>query len=468
MARSNQDDFDGYRKWLGISTKNRIPTHYELLAVSLDEDDPDVIQAAAEQRRHYVESRRGEGHDDLVTEILYRIDEAESTLLNTALRRDYDRKMDLFEKRRKNRQVDPVTRRSGRYRGARTVGEDGGLIKTFAAILGLVCLAFGGMAWFAFRVQQPKPVEIPPVAQAPVAVPPAQVAQGPVAVIKAPEQPAQLPENLVGKFPKALLQLTFDSNQTAGVTPELHGARYVSGRVGKALEFDGSSFAVVNFKLPIGNAPRSLAVWLKDTRGPVANRLFHPVTQGFAAGTTFGIMEASGKWRFFDFNGGLDSGFEVDMEWHHHCVTTDGDTITYYFDGVKVAEVRRALNTAVAPLMLGTYGNDIEPEKRFVGVIDELMIFDVPITQEQIQSLSEIHSITDNTADSSGVNSVENSPCICGGSFKMRLFSLSINRYEFRCHLLQTIRRSSPSPLDSCHGIEQPPYRRDCACLNAE
>lgn len=30
MAPSNQDDFDGYRKWLGIANKKRPPTHYEL------------------------------------------------------------------------------------------------------------------------------------------------------------------------------------------------------------------------------------------------------------------------------------------------------------------------------------------------------------------------------------------------------------------------------------------------------
>ena len=60
MAPSNHDDFDGYRKWLGISNKKRPPTHYELLSISLDEDDPEVIHAAAEQRRHFVESKRGE------------------------------------------------------------------------------------------------------------------------------------------------------------------------------------------------------------------------------------------------------------------------------------------------------------------------------------------------------------------------------------------------------------------------
>ena len=36
-------DFDGYRKWLGINNKKRPPTHYKLVSISLDEDDPEVI-----------------------------------------------------------------------------------------------------------------------------------------------------------------------------------------------------------------------------------------------------------------------------------------------------------------------------------------------------------------------------------------------------------------------------------------
>jgi hypothetical protein len=197
MASSNQDDFDGYRKWLGIANKKRPPTHYELLGISLDEDDADVIQAVVEQRRHYVESKRGEGHDAVVTEILYRISEAEATLRNDEMRRDYDRQQDLFEKRRKNRQVDPYAPRSRvKSQPGRTVGEDSGIVKTFAGIMAVICVGFGGMAWFSFGlpwskpapqaeakpVQQADPV---PVAQVPVPEP-AQVAQA-----AAPKEPVE-------------------------------------------------------------------------------------------------------------------------------------------------------------------------------------------------------------------------------------------------------------------------------------
>lgn len=163
------DEFDGYRKWLGIANRKRTPTHYELLAISLDEDDPEVIRAAAEQRRHYVETKRGDGHDSVVTEILFRIGEAEATLLNDEMRRNYDRQLNLFEKRRKNRQVDPYAPHS-RVSSipGRTVGEDSGIVRTFAGIMAIVCVGFGVMAWFSFQLPWSKKPE-QPIAAAPAA-----------------------------------------------------------------------------------------------------------------------------------------------------------------------------------------------------------------------------------------------------------------------------------------------------------
>ena len=154
------DDFDGYRKWLNITSPRRPPSHYELLGIKLDEDDHEIIQAAMEQRHNYVESKRGQGKDDLVSEILMRIDEAGITLLNNEMRRDYDRQMALFEKRRKNRRVDPnATSSRFESRPGRTVGEEPVIVKTFAGIMAVICLGFGIMAWFSFQLPWSKKVD---------------------------------------------------------------------------------------------------------------------------------------------------------------------------------------------------------------------------------------------------------------------------------------------------------------------
>jgi hypothetical protein len=195
LARNKDDDFDGYRKWLGIPETKRPPTHYQLLAVSLDEDDHEVIRAAAEQRRHYVGSKRGEGHDAEVTEIVFRINEAEATLLNQEMRRDYDRQMRLFEKRRKKRQVDPFASRSDAASPSRMgAGEDTGIVKTFAGIMAVIVVGFGVMAWFSFQLPWLKPPQqVEAAAQPPVPVAaPVQVAQLPEKPLVVEPQPKQV------------------------------------------------------------------------------------------------------------------------------------------------------------------------------------------------------------------------------------------------------------------------------------
>jgi hypothetical protein len=48
------ESFDAYYKWLGISPKDQPPNHYRLLGIELFDDDPDVIEAAADQRMAHV------------------------------------------------------------------------------------------------------------------------------------------------------------------------------------------------------------------------------------------------------------------------------------------------------------------------------------------------------------------------------------------------------------------------------
>jgi hypothetical protein len=46
--------FDPYHKWLGIPVNEQPANHYRLLGIAKFEDDPDVIDAAADQRMAHV------------------------------------------------------------------------------------------------------------------------------------------------------------------------------------------------------------------------------------------------------------------------------------------------------------------------------------------------------------------------------------------------------------------------------
>ena len=127
------DDFNPYHQWLGIPEKKCPPTHYELLGISLDEEDHRVIRTAAQRQRTHVEQFKIGAHSAHATQILYQLDEAEFTLLNYQLRRDYDRQVELFKKRRKRRQFAAVAGALPIYTGGRTVGEESGLFREFWA-----------------------------------------------------------------------------------------------------------------------------------------------------------------------------------------------------------------------------------------------------------------------------------------------------------------------------------------------
>ena len=184
-------------------------------------------------------------------------------------------------------------------------------------------------------------------------------------------------------LPKATLYLPCDGSPVATYY-KLSGGKTVEGAVGKGRSYDGTQYTEIVHALPLGNSPRTLALWMRNDRGPVDLGI-HPISYGpIENGKTFGIMEAAKRWRLFDLNGGLDSGVTVDRNWHHHAITHDGKTIRYFFDGKEVRKTERSLATGNGPLKIGGLGDRVN---NFVGVIDEVYIFDVALNEAQIDKL---------------------------------------------------------------------------------
>lgn len=398
---SNSDDFDPYRKWLGIPKNRRPPNHYDILGIDLDEDDSDVIRSAAEQRRQFVQKQRGRGRDDSVTGILYQIDEAEITLLNPAQRREYDQKLKLFAKRRKRRQVETAPGRSRiQSRPGKTVGEGSGIVGLFAGIMAVIGVGFGVMYWFANSVNEnANPLEKRPIAKN-VAGPAVgsthnaneSSAGGSSDTVSV--TPPQSPVNPTGEakpvassselLPAPMLYLPCDS-VPPGVVFTTKGGQYAAGKMGTGVQFDGTSNSELEAALPQGNAPRTLAFWVRNSNGQ-ADHIVQVVTQTehWERGKAFGIIQGKGYWRFQDMNGGLNSEIQIDNEWHHLAVTHDGNTIRMFHDGKLVAEAERRLETESNTLRIGGLGS---PDSNFVGSIDELYVFDVPLSEDQIRQL---------------------------------------------------------------------------------
>ena len=83
-------EFDPYRKWLGIKPEEQPPNHYRLLGVSLYEDDPDVIDAAVEQRVTFLQTCASGPNLKHSQQILNEVAEARNVLLNEEQKEAYD------------------------------------------------------------------------------------------------------------------------------------------------------------------------------------------------------------------------------------------------------------------------------------------------------------------------------------------------------------------------------------------
>jgi cytoskeletal protein RodZ len=84
------DDFDPYRKWLGIPPEEQPPDHYRLLGIPRFEEDPDVIESAADRQMAHLRTFQTGKRSALSQEILNQLSAAKVCLLDRNRRQQYD------------------------------------------------------------------------------------------------------------------------------------------------------------------------------------------------------------------------------------------------------------------------------------------------------------------------------------------------------------------------------------------
>ncbi len=84
------EKFDPYHRWLGISPKDQPPNHYRLLGVDHFEPNPDVIEAAVDQRMAHLKRFNTGKHSALAEKLLNEVAAARICLLNPAKKGIYD------------------------------------------------------------------------------------------------------------------------------------------------------------------------------------------------------------------------------------------------------------------------------------------------------------------------------------------------------------------------------------------
>jgi len=84
------DTFDPYRKWLGIAQEEQPPHHYRLLGINLFENDPDVIDSAADRQMAHVRTFQTGQHSEESQKILNELAAARVCLLDSDKKAAYD------------------------------------------------------------------------------------------------------------------------------------------------------------------------------------------------------------------------------------------------------------------------------------------------------------------------------------------------------------------------------------------
>ncbi len=82
--------FDPYHKWLGIPPAEQPPNHYRLLGIAWFEQDPDVIEAAADRQMAHVRTYQSGKHSEQSQTILNELATARVTLLDPQKKAPYD------------------------------------------------------------------------------------------------------------------------------------------------------------------------------------------------------------------------------------------------------------------------------------------------------------------------------------------------------------------------------------------
>lgn len=340
--------FDPYRKWLGIPSEEQPPNFYRLLGISLDESDPEAIEAAAERQGTFVRKFRGTPHDEAAALILFEVDQAKHTLLNTEARKRYDASLHESPRTQRTGSADRVPSASGTTRGT-TPPNATRIAKLAAGFLG-VAMVIVALPWDRlFSSSQFDAAKVAPdlaLASGDQAKPPAPL-EDPVAENRPEPKQEPVPEPKPVDVPKAEPQRKVEPPKVAKLPREgvtLKGYKIPVMRL--AFSEDGR-------KIVSGSLDGNVIVWDAETR--ILRTTFSQQRSGISAldfspdGSTVASAAGDNTIRLFDATTGEERArFDQAGATTRVLFLPDGRTIlSSHSDGkVRRWEIGRTISTA--------------------------------------------------------------------------------------------------------------------------
>lgn len=182
-------------------------------------------------------------------------------------------------------------------------------------------------------------------------------------------------------------EIANDSSGNGNHVRLMNGTAWVEGKFGKALSFDGvDDFAsAIVPGAPQGGGLRTVVGWAKSNNTGIKAGV---VAYGNpAVNSVFGFLHYSGVWvsqLWGPDPWDLETSARVDTSWHHHAVLYDGANLVHYFDGEEVANAPRSPATVGTTLIIGA---EVDNNDWFNGFVDEVGIFNVVLTVDDIQNI---------------------------------------------------------------------------------
>ena len=163
------------------------------------------------------------------------------------------------------------------------------------------------------------------------------------------------------------------------------------GKLGGALSFDGASSLIEvphHDSLVPGGDKLTIEAWFKPASFPAG----HPpiARKGSVAESGWGFDTPGGRIRGFVYTAPgaaavAQGSTQMKLDtWHHVAMVYDGDEVRIYLDGELDGEVARSgdINENQASVWIGKKANE---NIWLDGILDELRILNIAITEEQIQ-----------------------------------------------------------------------------------
>jgi hypothetical protein len=167
----------------------------------------------------------------------------------------------------------------------------------------------------------------------------------------------------------------------------------VPGHAGNAVLFDGNDdyIQTATNGFPIGSSERSMAAWVK-INSYVSGETFLMGYGNFGSWSEAYLLMTQGSAFCFSAWSSDFCGPELETgRWYHIAVTSVGDYVTLYLDGVPVASSYPYFNTpGGTQFAMGRIPGYYGDERRLNGLMDDVVVLDYALSSDEIMEIYQL------------------------------------------------------------------------------